>query len=355
MFKPSSPHPTSRRTFLASSLAALLQQKLPPAPTTRPNLAEIDRARILAAAAKALTQAPAPTQDLQSEAFLAFTVNLPALAAAALVDPAGAPRYTTQAAAQLDAWFLNPATRLVTSPGGDNETLLPRCLLAEIAVALPFLQLDPILLADLKNWFRNYLLFLTESRTALLARDAKSLHASSWLLQVAAFARLTGNEADPSETILAEARHRFKSSTLRTQIDSSGLFPHELATPNPFRDSLFNLDLLAGAAQLLSTRFESLWDYELQDGPGLRISIARFAPYLRNPATWPYPADQARFHDLPCRRPALVFAARAYAVPDYVTLWRTLNPDPADPAILRAFPIRQPILWLTQLKFQVPA
>ena len=340
------PEPTTRRTFVASSFAALVQQKLPPAPITRPNLAEIDRGRILAAAAKALAEAPAPTQDVQSPAFLAFTLNLPALAAAALVDPANARRYTTRAAAQLDAWFLNPATRLATAPTDTAyESLLPRCLLAETAVALPFLELDPILLADLKSWFHNYLLYLTESRTALLARDAKSHDASSWLLQVAALARLTADDA-----LLAEARHRFKSSTVRAQIDSSGFFPHELTTPNPFRNSLFNLDLLAGAAQLLSTRFESLWEYELQDGPGLRIAIARFAPYMRNPATWPYPADQTHFHDLPCRRPALVFAARAYAAPDYVTLWRTLNPDPTDPGLLRTFPIRQPILWLTQVK-----
>ncbi len=79
----------------------------------------------------------------------------------------------------------------------------------------------------------------------------------------------------------------------------------------------------------------------------MRSAIARHAVYIREPVKWPYPADESRFHQLPGRRPALVFAARAYAAPDYVTLWRTLNPDPADPAILRSFPIRQPILWLT--------
>ncbi len=82
----------------------------------------------------------------------------------------------------------------------------------------------------------------------------------------------------------------------------------------------------------------------------MRSAIARHAVYIREPVKWPYPADESRFHQLPGRRPALVFAARAYAAPDYVTLWRTLNPDPADPVILRTFPIRQPILWLTQPK-----
>ena len=335
----------TRRTFVASSLAAFFQQ-LPSAPTTRPNLAQIDRVRILAAANEALGNTPQPTQDTTSEAWLALTLDLPALAAATLVDPANAERYTAKAAALLDIWFLNPGTRLTSAPKSDAyEPLIERAALAEIAVALPFLPLDPILLTDLKGWFHDYLKYLTESRTALLARDAKSHHASSWLLQVSALAKLTSDEA-----ILADTRHRFKTSTLHAQIDAAGMFPHELSNPNPFRDSLFNLDMLCGAANLLSTRFESIWDYELQDGPGMRSVIARFAVYIRNRAVWPYPADQSRFNELPCRRPALVFAGRAFAAPDYVTLWGTLDPDPKDPVILRTFPIRQPILWLTQPK-----
>ena len=335
----------NRRTFVASSLAALIQQ-VPPAPTTRPNLAQIDRTRILAAASKALAETPKPTQDSASDAWLAFTLDLPALAAATLVDPADNERYTTHAAALLDAWLLNPTTRLVSKPQGDTyEPLLERAALAEVAVAITFLKLDSILLSDLKHWFHDYLAYLTENRTALLARDAKNHHASSWLLQTSAMARLLADEA-----ILADTRHRFKASTLRAQVDANGMFPHELSTANPLRDSLFNLDLLAGAVNLLSTRFESLWDYELQDGPGMRSAIARFAVYIRNRAVWPYPADQSHFNQLPGRRPALVFAGRAFAVPDYVTLWSTLNPDPTDPAILRTFPIRQPILWLTQPK-----
>ena len=333
----------TRRTFVASSLAAFFQQP-PPAPTTRPNVAKIDHDRIIAAAKRALDETPQPTQDGQSDAWLKLTLNLPALTAATLIDAADAPRYTAKAAALLDAWFLNPATRLASAPKGDAyEPLVDRAAIAEMAVALNFLALDSILLADLKQWFHDYLTYLTTSRTALLARDAKNHHASSWMLQVSALAALTADEA-----ALVDARHRFKTSTLRAQIDANGMFAHELANANPFRDSLFNLDMLAGVANLLSTRFESLWDFELQDGPGLRSAIARFAVFMRNRAVWPYPADQSHFNELPCRRPALVFAGRAYAAPDYVTLWATLNPDPSDPAILRTFPIRQPILWLTQ-------
>ena len=334
----------TRRAFLASSFAASLAGNLPPAPVTRPNLAEIDRTRIMATAARALAAAPATPSDPSSAAFLALTLELPALAAAAQIDPVRAPTYTVCAAQRLEAWFVTHETRLPPAPPWTNfEALIDLAGLAEIVVALRFLPLDPAFMTALKPWFTEHLTWLTEHRTALLARDARSHHGSSWLLQTSAIARFLAND-----TILSDCRHRFKTVTIRAQIDAAGLFPHELATENPFRNSLFNLDLLAGICVVLSTRFESVWDHELQDGPGMRSAIARHAPYIANRNKWPYPADPTHFALLPCRRPALVFAGRAYGQPDYVTLWRTLNPDPTDPELLRTFPIRQPILWQTQ-------
>jgi hypothetical protein len=338
----------TRRAFVASTSATLLAQALPPAPTTRPNIAAIDHDRILAAAAVE-TAPPATRQAPDSAAFLAFTLSLPGLAAAALIDPANGARYTATASAQLQAWFVTPETRLPTSPEYKSfEPIVDLSPLAETSVALPFLGLDAALLDAVKQWFADYLKWLTESRTALLARDAKSHHGSGWLLQAAAFARATGNEA-----IMAECKHRFKTVTVRAQIDANGYFQHELTTENPYRNSLWNLDLMAGVCNLLSTQFESLWDHELQDGPGMRSAIARHAFYIKSREKWPFPADAAHFKLLPCRRPALVFAGRAYQQAEYVSIWRTLNPDPTEPDILRAFPIRQPILWVTQPKPQL--
>ena len=337
----------TRRTFCLTTAATLLSQlPLPLLSQTRLNLAQIDHDRILAAAAKALTRPVSPAKDLASDSFLDLTLDIPALAAANFI--AGDPKYLAQARKHLEAWFITPDTRLPTELPDAEATLL-YAPLAELAVALPFLQLPPEDLARLKPWFTETLTWLTESRTALLARDKKDHIGSSWLLQVAAFAHLTA-----SETALTEASHRFKTSTIRAQINRDGFFFNELPTPNPFRNSLFNLDLLAGACVLLSTRFDSVWDHELQDGPGMRAAIARHAPYIAAPATWPYPSDRSHFHDLPCRRPALLFAARAYSQAEYAAIWRTLNPDPTSPEILRTFPIRQPILWQSQPPFPRP-
>jgi len=347
---------TTRREFVGGLAASLVGargvrgQTLPKAATTRPNIAQIDRERILRGAAVA---AVAPTARLGADSaeFLAFTLSVPALAAAGVVDAENAERYRAAAGPQLKAWFVSEATRLDAAPVL-NEKEFGRvtdfCALAEMCVSLPFLGLDDELMGEVKDWFGARLKWLTENRTALLARDAKDHHGASWLLQAAAAAKLTGDDA-----VTTDCRHRFKTVTIRAEINADGIFPHEVTTEYPFRNSLFTLDLLGGACQLLSTQFDSVWDHELQDGPGMRAAVAKHAYYIKDRVKWPYPADAAHFNQLPGRRPTLVFAGRAYSEAEYVALWMTLNPDPADPEILRTFPIRQPLLWLNQPKVVV--
>ncbi len=340
---------TTRREFVGGLGASLVgaqglwAQGLPVAPTTRPNVGQIDRERILRGAAVS-PAVPAKQLGAESAEFLAFTLSVPALAAATIVDAANAEKYKAAAEPQLRAWFVADETRLVAAPElGEKEygRVTDLCTLAEMCMAVPFLGLDEELLADVKAWFAARLTWLMENRTALLARDSKDHDASSWMLQVAAAAKLTANE-----TAMSECRHRFKTVAIRAQINAEGLFPHEVTTDYPLRNSLFNLDLLGGTCQLISTQFENVWEHELQDGPGMRTAVAKHAYYIADRLKWPYPADLSHFKLLPCRRPTLVFAGRAFGNADYVTLWRGLNADPTDPDILRAFPIRQPVLWM---------
>lgn len=241
---------------------------------------------------------------------------------------------------------------LTTPPAktGTPEGIVEAVHLAEIAQSIAFLSNSKSLsqtdLATIQKWFAAYLDWLNTSRIAGLARDQKNHHGTSWLLQSAACAHL--NTADDAP--LTALRHFYKSITIRAQIVSDGVFPRELSTPNPYRNSLFNLDMFAAICVLLSTRFESVWDYELQDGPGMRIAIARFFPFIKDRGAWPYEADRTHFNDLPLRRPSLLFAARAYNRPEYADLWKTLPADTTIPELQRTFPIRQPLLWVTRPK-----
>jgi hypothetical protein len=70
-------------------------------------------------------------------------------------------------------------------------------------------------------------------------------------------------------------------------------------------------------------------------------------PYIRNKASWPYKHDVEHFDESPVRQPSLLFGGLVLDQPAWIALWRTLDPDPTSPEIIRNFPIRQPILWVS--------
>ena len=310
-------------------------------------------------------------------------LSVPALAAAYFLTREE--RYAEHAALQLHAWFVDPATRMTPSlqfgqvqsssgagrpsiedrpastagrTSGRFQGILETIPFVEIAQAIPFLAasaaLSPADLAAVRAWFAAYLGWLTAPedsgpRLGALARDQKDHHGTSWLLQASAYSSLAagaGDVAKSEDSALGNLRHQFKKITVRAQVSALGTFPHELGSTTPYRDSLFNLDMMAGICQLLSTRFESIWDYQLEDGPSMRAAIAYHYPFIANRSTWPFRADAQHFNELPGRRAVLLFAAHAYQRPEYATLWKTLTPDPAAPDILRTVPIHQPLLWV---------
>jgi hypothetical protein len=372
----------TRRSFCSQTAALFLSSHLPAqtpdsGTPTRPNVAVIDHDRILSAADRFLSQPPAPLttlpapnspgtpQDFYSEpgtftahrdAVLSLGHIVPALTSAYVITKDE--RYARHAVAHLRAWFLSPETSMTPSleyaqtippaKTGRPEGLIEAVHLVEVAQSFLFLSNSEALpsndLAALVQWFTHYLDWLNNSRMAGLARDMRDHNGASWMLQAAACARLNLKE----DSALTTLRHQFRSSTLRAQITFDGTFPRELTTPDPYRNTLFTLDMLAASCDLLSTRFESVWNYELQDGPGMRVAVARLYPFIAHRNSWPYRADSAFFTELPLRRPALLLAARAYSRPEYAETWRSLPADTSNPELDRTFPIRQPLLWVTR-------
>ncbi|MDQ2924554.1 MAG: alginate lyase family protein [Acidobacteriota bacterium] len=375
--------PTTRRRFCASAaLLTLSPRMLRAQGSARVDVAAVEHDRILALAAVALQQpvrtlgslhspaadlhdfyseaeTPAPAKGTpfraHAEALIDFSEAVSTLTAAYVLTHDD--RYALRAGNHLFAWFVDPATRMnpqlpnayatSTSVNALAAGIVDGVPLAEIARSIPFLvdtaALAPPDLLTARAWFTQFLDWLNTARTPLIARDTKDHTASAWLLLASACARLLGDEAT-----LTALRHRFKAPTLRNQIQASGVFHHEIITDAPYRNSLFNFDLLAGACELLSTPFASLWSYELEDGPGLRSVAAFLYPMLKEPARWPYPADAFRFREVPRRRPALLLAGRAYTRPEYVDLWRSLPTPPPNDPLRASFPIRQPMLWDTR-------
>src|SRR6202789_1265026 len=240
---------TNRRTFCSQAATILLTPRLLLAQsnsTAHPDVAAIDQDRILQAATHALTQSPTPLtsipaphspgtpHDFYSEAedycpapaayivpprptnpaafaahrdaLLNLSITVSALTSAFVLTKD--PRYSTQAIAHLKAWFIDPATSMTPSllfgqvippsKTGRFEGIVEAVHLAEIAQSLPFLTSDEALthpeLTGLQKWFADYFDWLNTSRLAGLARDHKSHHGTSWLLQASALAHLNQTE-----------------------------------------------------------------------------------------------------------------------------------------------------------------
>src|SRR5208282_1078556 len=103
-----------------------------------------------------------------------------------------------------------------------------------------------------------------------------------WVMQVAACAHLTGDEKT-----LAYATDRFKTVLLPNQEAADGSFPQEMRRTKPYGYSLFNLEAFTTIAQILSTKNDDLWAFELPDGRGLRKALAFMAPFIRDKTKWP--------------------------------------------------------------------
>jgi hypothetical protein len=282
-----------------------------------------------------------------------LSIQMPALAAAWLITKRT--DFAHHAAAHLRAWFIDPTTRMnpnlqyaqavhgVTT--GRSWGIIDTLHLVEVAQAAIVVHRGGALSESewqgVRHWFAEYLDWMQTSDPGRKERDAKNNHGSCWLLQAAAFARLSGKD-----DALPAFRDRFKTTLIPAQVGSDGGFPLELARTKPYGYSLFNLDALGMLAHMLSTGADNLWEFRLSDGRNLAECFHFMAPFIADKQTWPYRHDVQYFDDLPVRQPSLLFAALAYGNTCYLDLWKRLDPDPQVPEVIRNHPIRQPVLWL---------
>jgi len=287
------------------------------------------------------------------KAMIALSIQMPGLTAAWLLT--GDRRYGQHACEHLLAWFITPATRmnpnLEFSQGvhgvstGRSFGIIDTLHLVEVARAASIVA--PAMLsteenAALKDWFRSYLEWMKTSDKGKTECDALNNHATCWALQASEFARLIGD----SET-RDQVYRQYTSAFLPNQLGADGSFPKELARTKPYSYSIFNFDVLAGLCQSLKGVGADALTFQLLDGRGICKAAEFIYPYLKDKQTWPYRKDVEHFDALPVRSPGLLFTGLACHRQPYITLWKTMNPDPTDREIIRNYPIRQPLLWVS--------
>ncbi|MBV9268071.1 MAG: alginate lyase family protein [Acidobacteriaceae bacterium] len=286
-------------------------------------------------------------------ALIRFGVQAGALSAAWVLTKHR--KYAKHAAEHLRAWFINPDTMMnpnlqfaqavhgITT--GTRTGIIDTLQLVDVVRGAKAIESSGVLLDQeqraLHKWFADYLQWMTTSKNGMDERDAKNNHATCWVLQAAVFAGYVNNS-----DIEQDCRHRFETILLPGQMAADGSFPQELRRTKPYSYSLFNLEVMAGLCQVLSTANDNLWNFTLPDGRSMAKAEAFMFPFIADKSKWPYRHDVMYYDQWPLRQQSLLFAGLALKQPQYLTLWHKLNEDPTVEEAIRNYPIRQPVLWM---------
>ena len=282
-----------------------------------------------------------------------LSVQVPALVAAWKLTKD--PRYAKHAVKHLLAWFVDERTRM--NPNlqyaqaiqgrftGRGIGIIDTIHLVEVARAIEVLKDSGALTAANRSailqWFGEYVQWMTTSKNGIDEREAKNNHGTCWVMQVAAFAHLIGNQE-----LLSYCRDRFKNVLVPNQIATDGSFPGELRRTKPYGYSLFNLDAMTMVCHILSTADDNLWGFSLSDGRGVVRAMEYMYPYIKDKKSWPLKPDVMYDAEWPMRHISLLVAARALGRPEYIELWKKLPADSSVDEVVRNFFIRQPLLWV---------
>lgn len=263
--------------------------------------------------------------------------------------------YVKQAFRHLKAWFIDEQTCMNPNllyaqaikgiASGRGVGIIDTIHLMEVAQGVYRMQdascVDKEELSKIKQWFRDYTRWLTTHPYGIAEMNAKNNHGTCWVMQVASFARLTGDI-----TVMNMCAERYKNTLLPNQMAEDGSFPRELDRTKPYGYSLFNLDAMATICQILSTEGRNLWEYETEDGKSIRKGIAFMFPYVADKSRWPYKKDVMYWEEWPVAQTFLLFGAVHYREATYFNTWKKLKHDSSVQEVERNFPIRNPLIWL---------
>jgi hypothetical protein len=267
----------------------------------------------------------------------------------------GDEKYVRQAFIHLKAWFADEATKMNPSLlyaqaikgrfTGRGIGIIDTIQLMEVAQGILVMQnakcIDKQLLTAIKSWFKEYLKWLMSHQYSKDEMNAKNNHGTCWVMQVAAFARLTEDQQ-----ILDFCRNRYKEILLPNQMATDGSFPEELRRTKPYGYSLFNLDAMTMVCLILSDNKNDLINYQTPDGKCLKKGIEFLFTFVADKDKWIYPHDVMYWENWPVAQPFLIFGANEFGVKQWFETWKSLEHFPTVEEVIRNLPVRNPVIWM---------
>ncbi len=285
-------------------------------------------------------------------AMIRFSQIIGSLASAYKIT--GDEKYVKKAITQLKAWFIDSATymkpNLLYSQAikgrfiGRGIGVIDAIQLMEVSQGVRVMENSPSMgkqmLLEIKDWFSKYLEWVTTHKYGTDEMNAENNHGTCWVMQVAAFSKLTGNEK-----LIKFCRDRYRNVLLPKQMAPDGSFPLELKRTKPYGYSLFNLDAMTMICQILSDEHDDLFKFQTPEGLSIKNGIAFLAPYIWDKSKWPYRKDIMYWEEWPVAQPSLIFGASAFQNEEWFQIWKSLDHQPKNAEVIRNLPVRHPLIW----------
>ena len=264
-------------------------------------------------------------------------------------------KYSNAAMGHLKAWFIDTATLMNPSllygqaitrkVSGRGIGIIDMIQMVEVAQSVSVLEKSGLInnkdIIEIKNWFTQYLKWVTTHPYGIDEREAKNNHGTCWVMQVAVFAKLVGDRS-----LLQYCSKRYKEVLLPGQMAENGSFPLELKRTKPYGYSLFNVDAMATLAHVLSTPKENLFDFVGTGNVSIRKGIEFMFPFIVNKTSWPFTKDVMYWDEWPVAPISLLFGSKATNNSSWFDTWQKLEHFPTNEEVIRNTPIRNPLIWI---------
>jgi hypothetical protein len=204
-------------------------------------------------------------------------------------------RCTEHAAKVLSVWFLDPKTRM--NPNleygqavrghntGRGTGIIDTVSFIHLVQGVFLLEAAGDLPGDvskgMREWFGDYLKWMTTSQKGLDEKKSGNNHATWWTAQAASYATFTGDAATRKM-----CWERYRSYLVPTEIQADGSCPREEARTQSLSYSSMNLDAFASICRLAQLDSVDLWHFRAPSGGSVEQAFRYLVPFMRDPATW---------------------------------------------------------------------
>lgn len=246
----------------------------------------------------------------------------------------GEEKYAERAVAQINTWFLDPATRMNPNfnyaqgiPGRDEG----RCFgiieftgVQRIVSALELLDdsgmLPEATKAGMHAWLTEMLDWLQTSKLGIEEGERHNNHATWYDVQVVCLLRYLDRD-DEARAILETA----KTKIIAAQIAPDGSQPHELERTKSLTYSSMNLrgmTMLAWHGRQLGV---DLWGFQTDDGRSIRAAYGFLEPFIFDGKPWKYEQLGGVDKYLPKLRGLFYRTGAMLGVPEFCALRKKHN------------------------------